>query len=264
MRAIGAALAAVIVCGCANQQTAEEDFKPKIRPKAMELQAADGVKIYAERYLPTEASRHCVLLFHQAGSNAAEYRLIGPELAERGVECLAIDQRTGGTKFGRDNETMKGTGRSDWKYRDAYPDMQAAYNWARSRGFGKIVVWGSSYSASLVLKLGAEMKANAVVAFSPGEYFDEKTVVSEWNANLKVPTFMAFTEDEARQGGYALQQTAPKTIERSKDVVAVFEGGVHGSSTLLKSEAPTAYAGYWNKLWEFFESQKISKPVVTP
>jgi hypothetical protein len=61
-------------------------------------------------------------------------------------------------------------------------------------------------------------------------------------------------------GGYSLQQMAPKIVERKNDMIAANDEGAHGSSTLLEEKAPKCYAYYWNSLWTFFENMRITKP----
>lgn len=131
------------------------------------LTASDGVKVYADFYPASSNSHQYILLFHQAGSNRAEYAPIAPRLARLGFNCLAIDQRSGGDLFGQQNETVRHVGHNG-EYGDALKDMEAALVWARSSGNkGKVLVWGSSYSAALVFLLAAEHpeEVGGVLAF---------------------------------------------------------------------------------------------------
>lgn len=261
MRALALALGVVVLGGCNGSGGGDAPVDAPGKTTSIELIAADGVKVHAERYQPAERGRVIALLFHQAGSNCGEYAEIAPKLVERGIECLAVDLRSGGNMWGRDNKTAVDSGKSDWTYMEAYQDMAAAFEWAKKKDYGKIVVWGSSYSASLAFKLASENQVSAVVAFSPGEYFDDKKIVSKWNSEVRTPCFFAFSEKEAMDGGFSLQQSAPKVVERIKDVIASDKGGVHGSSMLIKDKCPKAYGFYWQKLNEFFDSQKIgAKP----
>ena len=60
----------------------------------------------------------------------------------------------------------------------------------------KIIVWGSSYSAALSLKLASEFdkEIHGVIAFSPGEYFSKfgksKTYITQSAKNINVPAFI--------------------------------------------------------------------------
>jgi alpha-beta hydrolase superfamily lysophospholipase len=120
------------------------------------LVASDGVKVYGWVASTGDKGKPIILLFHQAGSNHAEYDPIAPELVRAGFNTLALDQRSGSERWGQPNRTAKELGHSA-TYNDAYKDLQAAVTWAKASGYtGKIIVWGSSYSSSLVFLLAAE------------------------------------------------------------------------------------------------------------
>lgn len=87
------------------------------------LMASDGVKVFADFYPADSKSRLYILLFHQAGSNRAEYASIAPRLVKLGFNCLAIDQRSGGDLWGQQNETVRRLGRSA-EYTDAIKDLE--------------------------------------------------------------------------------------------------------------------------------------------
>jgi alpha-beta hydrolase superfamily lysophospholipase len=133
------------------------------------LTASDGVRVYGDFYSAASNTRPYILLFHQAGSNKAEYAPIAPLLVRLGFNCLAIDQRSGGGMWGHQNETVRHLGR-EAGYIDALKDLEAALAWARSQSNnGRVLVWGSSYSAALVFPLAAshQPEVSGVLAFSP-------------------------------------------------------------------------------------------------
>ena len=116
MRAFSLALAwlvAVALAACA----------PAGLTSAATLRAADGVAVHGSFHAATDP-RAVVLLFHQAGSSKGEYATIAPRLAAAGYESLAIDQRSGGDLFGR-NETAAALGR-EAGYLEAERDLEAA------------------------------------------------------------------------------------------------------------------------------------------
>ena len=66
---------------------------------------------------------------------------------------MAIDQRSGGPIADQANETnqralAKGL---NVDYLDAIPDIKAAISYASNRYNKKVILWGSSYSSTLVL-----------------------------------------------------------------------------------------------------------------
>lgn len=148
-------------------------------PTTVELKAPDGLKIRGDLYAVKDKQAPVLLLCHQARSSRGEYAKIAPRLQAAGYTCLAIDQRSGGEWEGVSNETArraKAAGK-DWGFLAARQDIEAGISWLRAQGYrGKLGLWGSSYSASLVLVVGAKSKeVSAVLAFAPGEYFHPKT-----------------------------------------------------------------------------------------
>src|SRR5579872_986887 len=137
--------------------------------EAVSLTASDGATVFAD-YVPAKAAGgRLILLFHQAGSNRGEYAPIAPVLAQLGYATLALDQRAGGSMWGRTNETVQHLGHSAG-YGEALRDLEAALAWAKAKEpGGKIILWGSSYSAALVFLLAAKHpeEVAAVLAFSP-------------------------------------------------------------------------------------------------
>jgi dienelactone hydrolase len=214
---VGAAAAPVVAAG----------------PTAVWLTAADGVEVRGDLYArqgDDAASAPVVLLFHQAGSNRGEYAEIAPRLNAMGFHALAIDQRSGGERWGFENETVAKLGEST-DYLAALPDLVAALKWKAASGYrGKTLVWGSSYSAALVFLLAAEHREiDGVLAFSPGEYLGTRT-------------------DEVRKAAKAVSKpvlvlTPADERDRAKQVVDVLPGedkgfvipddAVHGSSMLV-------------------------------
>lgn len=212
------------------------------------FKAADGVTIYADLYKGAGESKTVVLMFHQAGSNAKEYAPIAPRVAKLGVDCLAIDQRSGGGMFDASNRTQMHIGEKQ-DYMAAYLDMQAALKYAVEKKYSKIIAWGSSYSAALVLRLAAEnSRINAVVSFSPGEYFADKAIVAKWNSNVAVPALYLFTEEERGDRDVA----AIKWLHKDGEMFASGMG-VHGSSTLRDDRNQLGAAGYWRATEKFLK-----------
>lgn len=148
------------------------------KPESVELQAADGLKVRADLYSAKDKRGPVILLCHQARSSRGEYRKIAPRLQAAGYTCLALDQRSGQEWEGVVNETArraKAAGK-DQGYLSARQDIEAGVAWLRRQGYrGKLALWGSSYSASLVLVVGSKSaEVSAVLSFAPGEYFRPK------------------------------------------------------------------------------------------
>lgn len=136
----------------------------------------DKLTVTADLYYDGKADKPFALLFHQARSSRGAYREIAPLLTARGFNSMAVDLRSGREAAGVRNETAaRARGQAkEVTYLHSEPDMRAAVRYVRSLGVSKIVLWGSSYSASLVLKLAGEadlpLAVAGVVAFSPGDF----------------------------------------------------------------------------------------------
>ncbi len=236
MRRLCLFAAALILVSCSPPQ---QKAKKPDGFKEITFETADQRTVYADFYPALEPnSEKVILMFHQANSNAGEYE--GPALTAitLGYNCIALDQRAGGEMWGRTNRTTTkgGTG----EYMDAYKDMEAALDYCHTHNYTTILVWGSSYSASLAFKLATEDSTiKAVIAFSPGEYLEDPHIVKSWAQKTTVPTFFACTEGELGDG----RQDLFNALHTDKKVLACFNGGVHGTSTLLpeKSEAAGKY-----------------------
>lgn len=208
---------------------------------ALVLDAADGTKVTAELYDAGDKAKPMVLLFHQAGSNLGEYRTIAPRLVRLGFNALAIDQRSGGKRWGRENATVTARGGSA-KYAEALPDLEAALKWSRDNGYsGATVAWGSSYSAALVFLLAAKHPGavSGVVAMSPGEYLRaRKGAVAAAAKQIagRIPVLVVTPPKE---------RAVAKTISEAAGVeLHLPSRSVHGSSMLVTEQNPAA-ADVW-------------------
>ncbi len=175
--------------------------------ETIKFDSADGVQITADLYMPHDDQSPFVVLCHQAGWSRGEYREIAPKLNELGFNCLAIDQRSGKAINDVKNETMaaasdagKGT-----EYADAEQDIVAALKYARENyAKGNLLVWGSSYSAALVIRVTGENSdlVNGALSFAPGEYFGRAGKPADWIATsakkIEVPVFITSAKNEYR------------------------------------------------------------------
>jgi dienelactone hydrolase len=220
-------------------------------PEPVTLRAADGTAVYGLRWRTGTARRGTILLFHQAGTNAAEYGPIGPRLAGLGFDALAIDQRSGGTAYGRRNETAARIG-GEVSFVAALPDLEAALAFARAdKAAGPVIVWGSSYSAALAFVLAAKHRGEvaAVLAFSPGEYLD-RTSVRDAAARVDCPVFVtsASSADE-EAAAQRILDAVPSALKRQYRPKI----GVHGSATLRVDRDPSGAEANWQAVIAFLD-----------
>jgi len=221
-------------------------------PSEVWLTAEDEVRIRADLYALTadEAkSAPLILLFHQAGSNRGEYATIAPRLNELGFHALAVDQRSGGTRWGFDNETVKALGKSG-DYLEALPDLEAALKWKSDSGYeGQTLVWGSSYSAALVFLLAAEhSEIDGILSFSPGEYLGSRAdEVAKAAKKIDRPVLVLTPADE-RDRAKPIVDVIPAEDKR----LVIPDRAVHGSSMLVLERNPGADA-IWPEVQAFLE-----------
>lgn len=225
--------------------------------EAVQFKAAGGVTVYGAYYATQSSSRPMILLFHQAASNHYEYAAIAPKLVAAGFSCLAIDQRWGGEMWGHTNETVRKLGHSESSagaISGLQADLEAALDWAHTRyPHRRFILWGSSYSASLVFVVAAEHESEVagVLAFSPGEYFQSSpTLVEDAATRVHVPVFIT-SENDADQ---VRQATLIFNAVGSRDKVhykAAF--AVHGSSTLRPDRNPKGAAASWAAVTKFLK-----------
>ncbi len=157
-------------------------------PFNMDIPAPDGLNINANIY-DVDKDAPVIVLCHQASFNKHEYGGIIERLNDLGFSCIAIDQRSGGPITNKQSWTNIRARQQglDIDYLDAEQDLVAAVEFATGLYKGKLILWGSSYSSTLALYDGmANNNVDAVVSFSPGDYFAlERQSLAEMLPNFK-------------------------------------------------------------------------------
>jgi len=216
------------------------------------FQSKDDVTITADWY-PVNSESPTILLCHQNGFSRGEYAETAGKLNQFGFNCLAIDQRVGAEVNGIKNETAADAAKKKkpLTFIDAEQDIDAAINWLFEKYHHRIILMGSSYSASLALKLAKENDhVFAAIAFSPGEYFEVKNFIANHVSGLKKPVFLTSSKAEA-----------PAVTELSKDILSLVKiqyipkgEGNHGSKVLWSSNPENR--DYWAALMSFLNRMK--------
>lgn len=217
--------------------------------KSLSFKSADGLTVYAKLYEAADKNAKIMLLCHQARSSKSEYKETAAMFNKLGYTCLAIDQRSGDTTGV--NETVieaRKTGMPT-SYLDAEADILAAIDFLHSTYKKKITIVGSSYSASMIIKIASDNseKIEKLVAFSPGEYFEDKNYLQNALVNLNVPLFITGGEGEEKQIIQILSGVENKNIMFLKPV----KGGRHGAKTL--SPGTRSSSVYWAELTKFLK-----------
>lgn len=212
--------------------------------------AKDGLTIYATNYVISKDNPY-ILLFHQAGYSKGEYKEIAPKLLKMGYNCLAVDLRSGGDVNFSPNETAAQARKLNLpsEFLDAKQDIVAAIDYAYTKSNQPVILFGSSYSASLVLIVGkTNDKVKAIIAFSPGEYLKPEVNMASAVSQIKKPILAACSQREYIYVDEMLKSISPtyKTIFKPQD-----NPGAHGAKSLWNN--CKASKEYWLALYLFFK-----------
>ncbi len=220
--------------------------------ETIEYPAKDGLAITADYYAVADSDTF-ILLFHQAGWSRGEYQETAPQLNALGYSCLAVDQRSGGEVNGVKNKThqrAKKAGKGT-EFVDAFQDIEATVAYVKKTYSPKrILLWGSSYSSSLVLKYAGDnpKEVDAVLSFSPGEYFGKDNFIKDSASKISVPTFITSAQGE-KSSWSAIHQAIPTT---TKTAYLPKTKGNHGSRALWAKFKDNE--GYWTAVKDFLKT----------
>ncbi len=224
----------------------------------------DGVTLTFDSYpahaRATERGRKppVALCFHMAGASRGEYRQIAPQLVKRGMTAIAFDQRAGGDRIAPPNATapsaLEVLGKKP-SFTDAYADIEAGVAIAKELYPGApLLLLGSSYSASLVLRYAGEHPDDiaGVFAFSPGNYLDDWKI-EEYAAKITAPTYITCGSGERE---LALAEPLAAAIPANNRFTfwpnADLEVG-HGAHALATA-SPDVRKRMWGAMREFFDA----------
>ncbi len=224
-------------------------------PERIEFPSSDKLPIAANVYIDAKNTGDFIVLCHMAEFNKSEYRQIAKKLCKDGYNCMAIDQRSGGSTSGYDNETKLLADKRNLPtgFLDAEKDIEAAVNYASKKYNRKIILWGSSYSASLALKVGkANPNVKAIIAFSPGEYFaKDSLVLKNYIRDIGKPVFITSSRDEVNDELVSLiDAMGPKYVTHYRPKGR----GEHGSMALW-DDVPDNLE-YWKAVETFLKKQE--------
>lgn len=228
--------------------------------ESLTFPSKDGLQITLKTYITSTDQRPLIVLFHQAGWSRGEYLEIAPKLNKLGFNAIAVDLRSGEKINGVVNQTAKRARKAGKgvKYLDALQDIEASLLYARNLvgKKTKVIAWGSSYSAALALQIAGEKPAlvDAVLSFSPGEYFKKSGKPANWiqrsAQSINVPVFITSAKSEKGRWSAIFDGI------RSKKKIAFIPKtkGHHGSRALWKKYSDSN--DYWAAVSRFLKSVK--------
>jgi len=216
------------------------------------FKASDGLTITADLY-QINPDRPFIILLHQGGYSRGEYKQIARKLLKFGYNCLAVDLRSGGEVNYIQNQTalraVQKAVAND--FLSARTDIEAAIGWVQQRNDKPVVLFGSSFSASLSLLIAKDNpNVKAVITFSPGEFFNPKISVKDSISGLNKPVFAAASN---REYSY-LKELLSLVPSINKSIFAPSKGGEHGSKALWNNNPN--HQEYWLALTMFFSKIK--------
>jgi pimeloyl-ACP methyl ester carboxylesterase len=207
----------------------------------------DSVTITADLYIINDTLPYMVLC-HQADYSRGEYKETATKFTRFKYNCIALDARSGNKVNGVINQTALSAKEKNkpTSYLDAEQDIISAIDYAYKQSNKKVMIVGSSYSASLALKIGTvNDKVNAVIAFSPGEYFGDKLNLKNTIASFDKPLFVTSSKEEAQ----AVSVLIKDIKSQKKQQFIPQKNGVHGSKALWKKNPD--FLEYWEALAMF-------------
>ncbi|TRX50675.1 hypothetical protein FNH22_25475 [Fulvivirga sp. M361] len=221
------------------------------------FESADGLQVAAELYIVHPKTAPFIILFHQANWSRGEYIEIAPRLNKLGYNCMAVDLRSGGSVNDVQNITKQNAVKAmkETQYVHSLPDMEAAIRYASANfAEGKLIVWGSSYSSALTLKIAGDMSdlVSAALAFSPGEYFvsqgKPRDFVTSSAIKIHQPVFITSAKGE-KNNWWGIYVAIPSD---KKKYFIPDTAGNHGARALWEKFSDSRE--YWQAVETFLKS----------
>lgn len=223
----------------------------------VEFGATDGAVVFGTWHLTSSEPSAVIIALHQGGaSGEGEYGPIIPRLLETGQNVLTVDLRAGGDLFGGLNRTVQARG-VESEYCEAQSDIEGALAFVRRTVPGvPVILWGSSYSGALALRVAAEHPAGvaAVLAFSPASGPPMASCRAEDVASMvKVPVLVVRPRSETEREPVVEQL---EIFRRAGHHIYVADPGTHGSSTLVTERVGAPATAAWDRVLRFLETNR--------
>lgn len=163
-----------------------------IRKSLIEFYASDSLLISADHYFSSRENPY-IILFHKEGSSRGEFENIAERFVKMRYNCIAVDMRNGDNFGFVNNKTAsRAKARNIDSDAKAELDVLAAIEYISQISQQSVILLGSSYSASLCLKIAAENDSvRAIMTFSPGEFFRPQFSLNEILQQINKPIFIA-------------------------------------------------------------------------
>ncbi len=245
---------AIITCNLSFTAGTYGQSAYEIPTEEISFKTPDGITLFGDLAV-SEPGHQTILLFHQGRSNVrGEYGYTLPRLHNMGYNVMAVDLRTGGNLYGSENRSAISTsGQVGTTYCDAEKDIRAAIDFARSRDLSQLILLGSSFSGSLVIRAAAKNPQDLVgiIAFSPSSGGPMASCKPDDAIRvLNIPLLVFRPKKEMEIESVANQS---QLIQTSGYEVCMVENGVHGSSLLVPDRVKGDVQESWDRLKRFLE-----------
>ena len=226
---------------------------PVLIQETIKIKGESGLDITCDVYEVKHGADYA-FLFHQAGFSRGEYIETAKIFHDRGINTIAVDLRSGDKVNGVVNETalMAIENKVPNSFLDAEADIKSVISYVEflhADPLSSFYLVGSSYSASLVLRVGADTlykhanRIKAVAAFSPGEYLKTRKVKPSIEYMQK-PVYITSSKNE-------ISEVKELVSMIDTNLVHQFEpdfDGVHGSKALWsETDNSDKYRASFNK-----------------
>ena len=201
------------------------------------FRTVDGWTIHGD-YSAVRGATKAVVLLHQRGGSAADWRPLVASLNAAGLATLAIDQRGAGRSVGPGNGVD-----APWNTSN---DIAGAVAWLGGKGFtaARIGLAGASYGANnALIYASAHPGISAVALLSPGANY-HGLVAAPAAAHYGGAILVLTARDDPVTGGGP--EAIAKVHTRGTMQLVTYGGSVHGTGLL------TSNTGSLRLLTDFF------------
>lgn len=221
-----------------------------IRKSQVDFYSSDSLLISADHYFSSNDNPY-IILFHREGSSRGEFEAIADRFVKMGYNCLAVDMRNGDSFGFINNKTAARAKNQSIDYKTkAELDIIAAIDYVTHISSESIILLGSSYSATLCLKVaGGNESIMAVMAFSPGDFLVPVTTLKELLGFIDIPVFIACNQSEYPY----LQEATEGIVDERITLVKPPENAENRGIGLLSDNNPVSDI-YWLSVLVFIKS----------
>jgi alpha-beta hydrolase superfamily lysophospholipase len=212
-----------------NANTPVQTPVPQEPPEAqITLKTTDGWTIYGDMLRPIDKPLGAVIMLHQRGGSAADWKLLSEGLRKAGIASLAIDQRGSGRSVGAKSESGDN---APWQ---TSGDIEAAVKYLKDHNFrGHIGIVGASYGANNALIYAGSpshvLDVQAISLFSPGADYpnlNAAEAAKTWRGPMQI--VYGLHDTVAGLGPQNLRDASPSHDK----VIEQFDNEKHGTELL--------------------------------